>query len=44
MNPTAENIAKWIADRFAGTLAEGVCLAGVTVWESDRNSATYMPD
>lgn len=35
VNPTAENIAKWIADRI------GVTCYKVTVQESDGNTATY---
>ena len=48
LNPTAENIAKWICDALAGELArevpEGIAPARVTVWESQTSSATYSPD
>lgn len=48
LNPTAENIARWIHDAVAGELArempEGAALSGVTVWESEKSSATYSPD
>jgi 6-pyruvoyltetrahydropterin/6-carboxytetrahydropterin synthase len=43
INPTAENIAKWIADELAGKLPSGVGVKSVTVWESDRCGATYRP-
>jgi 6-pyruvoyltetrahydropterin/6-carboxytetrahydropterin synthase len=44
-NPTAENVALWVADeiRNAGLLAGGTRLAGVTVWEGPRNSVTHTP-
>jgi len=38
VNPTSENIAKYIYDKLKGDRAE---VASVTVWESDRSSATY---
>jgi len=42
-NPSAENVALWVADelRGAGLLGEGVRLEEVTVWEGPRNSVTY---
>lgn len=44
-NPTAENVALWVADeiRASGLLAAGARLAEVTVWEGPRNSVTYKP-
>ncbi|HEV8266860.1 MAG TPA: 6-carboxytetrahydropterin synthase [Thermoanaerobaculia bacterium] len=44
-NPTAENIALWVADeiRRSGALKGGARLAEVTVWEGPRNSVTYRP-
>lgn len=44
-NPTAENVALWVADeiRRAGILSGGTRLATVTVWEGPRNSVTYTP-
>jgi len=44
-NPSAENVALWVADeiRGAGLLGEGVRLEEVTVWEGPRNSVTYRP-
>jgi 6-pyruvoyltetrahydropterin/6-carboxytetrahydropterin synthase len=45
-NPSAENVALWIADeiRKAGVLKNGVRLDEVTVWEGTRNSVTFRPD
>jgi 6-pyruvoyltetrahydropterin/6-carboxytetrahydropterin synthase len=45
-NPSAENVALWIADeiRKAGILNNGVRLEEVTVWEGTRNSVTFRPD
>jgi 6-pyruvoyltetrahydropterin/6-carboxytetrahydropterin synthase len=42
-NPTAENIAKWIADQLAARVSEGVTVKSVTTWESDNCGATYRP-
>jgi 6-pyruvoyltetrahydropterin/6-carboxytetrahydropterin synthase len=44
LNPTAENIAKWICDAVAGEFDEGIAPARVTVWESEKSSATYVPE
>jgi len=38
VNPTSENIAKYIYDKMR---AQGVRIASVTVWESHNSSATY---
>jgi 6-pyruvoyltetrahydropterin/6-carboxytetrahydropterin synthase len=38
VNPTSENIAKFIYDILKGQIA---CLKSVTVWESERSNATY---
>jgi 6-pyruvoyltetrahydropterin/6-carboxytetrahydropterin synthase len=45
-NPSAENVALWVADeiRSAGVLTGGVRLEEVTVWEGPRNSVTFRPD
>jgi 6-pyruvoyltetrahydropterin/6-carboxytetrahydropterin synthase len=43
LNPTAENIAWWVATKLAERLPEGLRLARLTVWESDRSAATYVP-
>lgn len=44
-NPSAENVALWIADEVAkaGVLGDGVRLEEVTVWEGSRNSVSYRP-
>lgn len=44
-NPSAENVALWVADeiRSAGLLTAGVRLEEVTVWEGTRNHVTYRP-
>ena len=38
INPTSENIAKYIFDAMK---ASGVSLSSVTVWESENSCATY---
>ncbi len=43
LNPTAENIAKVIAEQLADRLPEGVVVRRVTTWESDNCGATYVP-
>ncbi len=40
VNPTSENIAKYIYDRVK---VQGLKIKAVTVWESDTSSATYTP-
>lgn len=44
-NPTAENVALWVADEIerSGLLQAGARLAEVTVWEGPRNSVTWRP-
>lgn len=42
-NPTSENLARWISETVAARLPDAVRVAGVTVWESDKCSATYRP-
>jgi len=44
INPSSENMAKWIFDQMDRKLPEDVHLSGVTVWESDTASATYYED
>ena len=44
MNPTAEQIARHIAEAVEDRVPPGVWVRGVTCWESDRCSATYLPD
>ena len=43
-NTSAENIARWFAERLAasGTVG-GAKVAEVTVWEGPENRATYQP-
>ena len=43
VNPTAENIAKHICEALAARTPEPVAVKSVTVWESDRCGATYVP-
>ena len=43
INPSSENIAKWVHDSLQKRISEkGVSLTSVTVWESDSASATYF--
>jgi 6-pyruvoyltetrahydropterin/6-carboxytetrahydropterin synthase len=44
-NPSAENVALWVAGEIAraGHLKGGIRLEEVTVWEGRRNSVTYRP-
>jgi 6-pyruvoyltetrahydropterin/6-carboxytetrahydropterin synthase len=43
LNPSAENIAKYIYDEVLAGLGsrDGVRLAFVKLWETDTSSATY---
>jgi len=44
LNPSAENIARYIFDASAGKLpksANGAVISSVTVWETDTSAATY---
>ncbi len=46
LNPSAENIARYIYDETAKQLREapnGAGVASITVWESDVTAATYRP-
>lgn len=43
LNPTAEQIARHIAEQVAGRLPEGIRVLEATCWESDRCSASYVP-
>jgi 6-pyruvoyltetrahydropterin/6-carboxytetrahydropterin synthase len=46
LNPSAENIARYIYDETAKQLpkaANGAGIASITVWESDVTAATYRP-
>lgn len=43
LNPSSENIAKWIFDSLRKKVSDkNVSLSSVTVWESDSASATYF--
>jgi len=42
INPSSENIAKWIFDGLTKKINDGnLRISAVTVWESDTASATY---
>jgi 6-pyruvoyltetrahydropterin/6-carboxytetrahydropterin synthase len=46
LNPSAENIAKYIYDQTAKQLHQapnGAGVASITVWETDVTAATYRP-
>jgi 6-pyruvoyltetrahydropterin/6-carboxytetrahydropterin synthase len=44
LNPSAENLAKYICDRIEPQAKnQGLQVDGVTVWETDTTSATYRP-
>jgi 6-pyruvoyltetrahydropterin/6-carboxytetrahydropterin synthase len=45
INPSAENMAKYIYDEVSAALTaqEGVRVASVRLWETDTASATYFP-
>ena len=43
INPSSENLAKWIYDNMAKKIDDdNVEVASVTVWESDTASASYF--
>jgi 6-pyruvoyltetrahydropterin/6-carboxytetrahydropterin synthase len=42
INPSSENIAKWIYESMKKRLEKNICnINSVTVWESETASATY---
>jgi 6-pyruvoyltetrahydropterin/6-carboxytetrahydropterin synthase len=45
LNPSAENMAKYIYDEVSGNLKtkDGVRVASVRLWETDTASAIYRP-
>jgi 6-pyruvoyltetrahydropterin/6-carboxytetrahydropterin synthase len=44
INPSAENIARWLFDEISTSLNDGrVRVARVMVWESDASCAMYQP-
>ena len=44
INPSAEHLARHVADGMAATLPEGIAVRSVTCWESDDCAARYVPD
>lgn len=44
INPSSENIARFIFEEVAGKLPEGVKVHSVTVWESDSACAKYFQE
>ncbi|MGW8271793.1 MAG: 6-carboxytetrahydropterin synthase QueD [Thermodesulfovibrionales bacterium] len=45
INPSSENIAKWIYDSLKKKIDDmNISVSAVTVWESDTASATYYED
>lgn len=43
INPSSENIAKWIYDNIKKKISgRNIQISMVTVWESETTSATYM--
>lgn len=44
LNPTAENIAMWIANKISKSLPENVEIKHASVWESEKSRATYYPE
>jgi len=46
LNPSAENVAKFIYDQAAKQLhstPNGAAISSITVWETDTSAATYRP-
>ncbi|MGH9447680.1 MAG: 6-carboxytetrahydropterin synthase QueD, partial [Terriglobia bacterium] len=42
LNPSAENLAKYVSDGMTGQLrSQGLEVRAVTVWETDTSCATY---
>ena len=44
VNPTTENVAKWIFEELRSLLPASVKVHKVTAWESDHCGASYMLD
>jgi len=44
MNPSSENLAKFMFERISSLLPLGIRLAAISIWESDNSKATYYPD
>jgi 6-pyruvoyltetrahydropterin/6-carboxytetrahydropterin synthase len=43
MNPTAENISKYLFEELARLLPVAVRMSKITVWESDKYAVSYSP-
>jgi len=43
VNPTTENVARFICDDLSSRLPEGIRVQSVTAWESPRCGVTYRP-
>ncbi len=44
LNPTAENIARWVWEMLSKRVeTEVLIISRVTVWESEKASATFFP-
>ncbi len=44
LNPTTENLCRHVAEQLGGRLPSYVRVRRVTCWESDRCSASYLPE
>ena len=44
VNPTAENISRYLFEELARLLPSGVRMGRVTVWESDKYAVSYAPE
>jgi 6-pyruvoyltetrahydropterin/6-carboxytetrahydropterin synthase len=44
INPTTENVARFVHDELKRQLPAGLSMTGVTVWESEGCGATYRED
>lgn len=44
LNPTAENLARYVFETLAQVLGPGVSVVEVSVWESPIAKITYRPD
>lgn len=44
LNPTSENVARYISGRVASELPENIRVVAVSVWENKRCSATYLQE
>ena len=44
INPTSEQIAKYIYDRLAAESGRNIAIKRVTVWESDNSAATFLKE